>query len=182
MEEGIAPIAIGAIWVFFLLTWTIPSARKRQPHMVFASFVLASFLTLAVVAIWGMWDSKSPAWLKVAGWIVQLVGAVLLANSFHYLSTKGRPLDKGEPTIVVDSGVYRLTRHPMYLGMGTWALGIALVQFSTGAALIAAFCVVFSWLAAIKEDQYNLKRFGEPYAEYMRRVPLASLPGLRRRP
>jgi len=34
----------------------------------------------------------------------------------------------------------------------------------------------------VKEDSYNLRKFGEPYAEYMRHVPLLNvLRGLRRR-
>ena len=155
--------------------WTIPSARKRQPHMVFVSFALITFLTVAVLTIAGVWQPTSHTWLRVAGWLVQLLGVVLLADSFHYLSTKGRPLDEGEPTVVVDTGVYRVTRHPMYAGMGTWAAGMALCRPNPVSALIAGACVAFTLLAAVKEDDYNLRRFGEPYAEYMKRVRLLNV-------
>ena len=175
VDNPIAAIVIGAMCGFLLVFWTIPSARQRRPHMVFVSFALIAFLTLAVLTIASVWQPTSHTWLRVVGWIVQLLGVVLLTNSFHYLSTRGRPLDKGEPTSVVDTGVYRLTRHPMYAGMGIWAVGMALCRPNMGSSLIAGACVVFTLLAAVKEDDYNLKRFGESYAEYMRRVPLLNL-------
>ena len=181
MDNPIAAVAIGALCVFLLVSWTIPSARKRQAHMVFVSFALMAFLTHAVLALAGTWQPTERMWLQASGWVIQLLGVVLLANSLHYLSTRGRPLDRGEPTKVVDTGVYRLTRHPMYAGIGTWAVGIALCRPSPGSALVGAACVCFTLLAAVKEDQYNLRRFGKPYAEYMKRVPLVNLTGLRRK-
>ena len=173
MNHPVASIAIGATWAFFLIWWTIPSARRGHLHMVFVSFVLTTFLTLTILTIAGVWQPTPHTWLKVAGWVVQLLGIVLLAQSFHHLSSRGKPYDEHqEPTVIVDSGVYHLTRHPMYAGIGIWAVGIALGRPTPGSVLIAAACVAFTLLAAVKEDEHNLRRFGEPYADYMKRVPL----------
>lgn len=171
MDNPIAAIAIGAICGFLLMFWTIPSARAGRPHMVFVSFALATFLALAVLTIAGVWQPTSHLWLRMMGWVVQVLGVVLLVQAFRSLLRKGVPSeDDKEPTVVVDTSVYRLTRHPMYAGMGTWAVGMALCRPSPGGAVITGACVAFTLLAAVKEDDYNLKRFGQPYAEYMKRV------------
>jgi protein-S-isoprenylcysteine O-methyltransferase Ste14 len=176
MNHPVAAIAVGATWLFFLIRWTLPSARRGLPHMVLVSFILTTFLTLVILTIAGVWQPTSHIWLKVVGWAIQVLGIVLLAQSFRYLSSRGKPLDEHqEPTVIVDTGVYGLIRHPMYGGIGTWAVGIAIGRPTTGSILIAAACVAFALLAAAKEDEHNLRRFGKPYAEYMRRVPLMNL-------
>ena len=176
MENPIAAIVIGSICGFLLMFWTIPSARAGRPHMVFVSFALATFLALAVLTIAGVWQPTSLAWLNFVGWVFQLLGVLLFALSFQSLLTKGQSSKEDkEPTVIVDSSVYRLTRHPMYAGIGIWAMGMTLCRPNPVSAIIAGVCAAFTLLAAVKEDTYNLKRFGEPYARYMKRVPLANV-------
>ncbi len=103
-------------------------------------------------------------------------GALFVALAFHNLRARGRPTDAWEhTTVVIDSSVYGRIRHPMYAGTGIWATGIAMARPSAGSALLAAACVAMTLLAALAEDRYNLRKFGAPYAEYMRRVPLANV-------
>ena len=164
------------MWAFFLITWTIPSVRRGEPHEVLESFGLGGLMSLAVLVFGGMWHATSVPGLRIAGWIVQAGAAVLVVPSFYNLSKRGRPTDAWEKTtVLVDTSVYGHLRHPMYLGTGVWAVGIALGHPALGSALIAAACVVVTLLASVKEDNYNLRKFGAPYAEYMRRVPLVNV-------
>ena len=174
---------LAVMWAVFLIAWTIPSARKGEPHEVLESFGLGSLMSLVMLLFSGMWAVAPTLGLRIAGWLLQAAAAILVVPSFYNLRKRGRPTDAWEQTtVLVDAGVYGRVRHPMYLGTGLWAVGIALGHPTPSSALIAAACVVLTLLASVKEDSYNLRKFGEPSAEYMRRVPLVNVfRGLRRR-
>ena len=177
-----AAIALGAMWVFFLLTWTIPSFRRREPHEVLESFGLASFITLVILVYWGVWQTTSTQAGSITAVPLQIIALVLIVGSFHALKTRGKPTDSWEQTtVVVKGGVYRAARHPMYLGTALWAVGIAVSRFSVSTALLGGAVVVLTLLAGITEDRYNLRKFGQPYKEYMKQVPIVNLPGLGRK-
>ena len=72
---------------------------------------------------------------------------------------------------VAAGGIYERVRHPRYLGMILSWLGAALL---TGATRLLALVAVFlglAWLVMELEERELLKRLGEPYADYRRRVP-----------
>lgn len=78
-------------------------------------------------------------------------------------------------TVVVDHGVYAVVRHPQYLGYMMFAGGFALLWQHWGTLLLAAVAVLGFDRQAIGEEAYCLARFGEPYAQYCRRVPRYNL-------
>ena len=61
------------MWAFFLITWTIPSVRRGEPHEVLESFGLGGLMSLAVLVFGGMWHATSVPGLRIAGWIVQVL-------------------------------------------------------------------------------------------------------------
>ena len=169
-------IGLAVMWAFFLITWTIPSGRRGEPHEMLESFSLGSLLSLVALLSSGAWDAAPVTGLRIAGWLLQVAAALLVVPSFYNLRKRGRPTDAWEQTtVVVDASVYGRVRHPMYLGTGLWAVGLALGHPALGSVLIAAACVVLTLLASVKEDSYNLRKFGEPYAKYMKRVPLVNV-------
>ena len=178
----IAAIALGAMWVFFLISWTVPSFRRHEPHEVLESLGLASFITLVILVYWGVWQTTGTQAGAIAAIPLQILALVLIVGSFHALKTKGKPTDAWEQTtIIVKGGVYRAARHPMYLGTALWAVGIAVSRFGLNTALLGTAVVVLTFLASVTEDRYNLRKFGQPYEEYMKRVPLLNLPWLGRK-
>lgn len=74
------------------------------------------------------------------------------------------------PDRIVDTGPYRFTRNPMYLGHLVFFAGIALTLGSwIAAAVLAAHAFWFD--RRVREDEERLEaRFGPAYAEYRRRV------------
>ena len=76
-----------------------------------------------------------------------------------------------EPTLLVTSGPFRISRNPIYLGMASILLGVA-VLFGTLVTL--AFPVIFVTLIEFfiipGEERMMEKIFGEPYREYKKSV------------
>jgi protein-S-isoprenylcysteine O-methyltransferase Ste14 len=74
--------------------------------------------------------------------------------------------------LVVESGPYRFTRNPMYVGLIALCLSVALL---CGAPLNAWTAAAYAiWLHrryVLPEEQFLMRERGEEYAAYARRVP-----------
>lgn len=100
------------------------------------------------------------AWLAVAGVI-----------EFRRASTTVNPMAPSDSSTVVDTGVYRYTRNPMYLGfllvLFAWAAWLAAPWALLGPVVFVAWMTRFQILP---EERALLERFGDDYRAYCRRV------------
>ncbi|HSM14911.1 MAG TPA: isoprenylcysteine carboxylmethyltransferase family protein [Thermoanaerobaculia bacterium] len=71
----------------------------------------------------------------------------------------------------VESGPYRFTRNPMYLGMTLSLAGVGLA-LNRGWILLAAplAAAILDRYAIAREERYLERRFGDAYRDYKRRV------------
>ena len=101
-----------------------------------------------------------------------LVGLALVAIGAYMGWGSHELIFGGEgPPVLVDTGVYGLCRHPMYLGVVSLLLGLSVATFSVAAlALSAVFFVLYDRFASYEEERL-IELFGEEYREYRRRVP-----------
>jgi protein-S-isoprenylcysteine O-methyltransferase Ste14 len=76
-----------------------------------------------------------------------------------------------DSTVLVTDGPYRITRHPMYLGMLLIAIGTALVAGSTTPILVA-FGLWWSLTTRfiVPEEAAMRRQFGSGYERYERQV------------
>jgi len=112
--------------------------------------------------------------LRGTGVFVLLLGGVFIFTPFYLLSKHGG--GKADRTYmqagkVVDQGLYAITRHPQYLGYMFLGCGFALLSQHRAAVLLAIVGNLLFYLQAVLEERYCLTQFGEPYAQYLRRVP-----------
>jgi protein-S-isoprenylcysteine O-methyltransferase Ste14 len=76
----------------------------------------------------------------------------------------------GQPQLI-DSGVYSLVRHPMYLGILLFCLGFLLVIPSIiSLAVWIAFFLFYDKMATYEENDL-IRIFGPAYTTYQKRVP-----------
>lgn len=121
---------------------------------------------------WLEWASiPIPAALRWVGAVGYAVTAAWLAWMFVSL---GRNITDTVVTrrdaTFVDWGPYRFVRNPMYVGL--LGLGIFFGVTMQNWSLPACTMLVFALLAkrTVTEERFLLARFGEQYAEYMKRV------------
>lgn len=73
--------------------------------------------------------------------------------------------------LVVDSGIYALTRNPMYLGMSVFYAGGVLILHSLGALVQFPIVLVVLHVHVIAREERHLReRFPDEYAAYCARV------------
>jgi protein-S-isoprenylcysteine O-methyltransferase Ste14 len=102
------------------------------------------------------------------------LGIVVLAVSC-YLATMGLYIvfvEKREKPHVIRKSVFSIVRHPIYLSEILLYLGLLMMSISLAATLVLAIGILFLHYISRFEERLLLIRFGEEYAQYMRKVPM----------
>ena len=71
----------------------------------------------------------------------------------------------------VTRGIYRFTRHPIYLSGFLMYLGIGIACASWIVILCALLWIVFFIIVVPAEEGFLLNKYGDAYQEYMNRTP-----------
>lgn len=105
--------------------------------------------------------------LAILGAAICLLGIL----AFRRAGTTVNPIDPGAASALVETGIYRWTRNPMYLGMAALLAGWAiLLAHPAGLAAPAAFILYIDRFQIRPEERMLSERFGGAYAAYRARV------------
>ncbi|HCC70320.1 MAG TPA: hypothetical protein DEQ09_04100 [Bacteroidales bacterium] len=122
----------------------------------------------------GAWNRLDFLWLQIIGLALYLPSGYLVITSIVALRHRGK--SKGanftESTRLIKEGLYGRIRQPMSLGLAIWSIAFILVFRSIPATVLCIISFFSFWLAARKESEYNIKKFGKEYEEYMKKVPM----------
>jgi protein-S-isoprenylcysteine O-methyltransferase Ste14 len=145
---------------------------QPKPPKLFAW--LASVVTVSLIIVTQFLPRGGDPYLRGTGVLVLLLAAVFIFAPFYLLAKYGEIKDGQahmQVRIVVDRGLYAITRHPQYLGYILFACGFALLSQHWVAVVLAAVGATFLYLQAVREERHCLAQLGEPYEQYLRRVP-----------
>jgi len=121
-------------------------------------------------------------WLSV-GWILFALGAAIYFRCLaDFVISGGTPaifftrpigaLIGEEPPRVVEKGLYRYSRNPMYVGVITAIAGQAIVYRSRNITVYAAIAALtFHCIVVFLEEPHLARVRGPAYDDYRRRVP-----------
>lgn len=97
--------------------------------------------------------------------------SLCLASLLMWLSHEMLFHEVRDPAAVLDTGVFALVRHPMYLGALLIYVGFIFATFSLiSLAVWVGFFFVYDRMASYEEKDL-IRMFGEAYLDYQRRVP-----------
>lgn len=103
------------------------------------------------------------SWQFYVGLIIYIIGLILCAVSvmnFAVDSTEGANYN----------GLYRFSRNPMYVSYLVYFVGCALLtQSLVLCGIILIFQIVSHWII-LSEERWCIKKFGEEYIQYMKKV------------
>jgi protein-S-isoprenylcysteine O-methyltransferase Ste14 len=111
--------------------------------------------------------------LPVAVILALVGGAIALGGviSFRRAQTTVNPLKPETSTALVSTGIYRITRNPMYLGMLAVLLAWAAYLSSAWALLgPVAFALYITRFQIIPEERALRSSFGTKFVEYTQRT------------
>jgi protein-S-isoprenylcysteine O-methyltransferase Ste14 len=146
------------------------SGVRVLPPLIYAGLFIVGYAVHRAAPV-RLWGDPPPlvrlvAWGLVAGGVLLAAGAVLL---FHRAGTTPNPTRP--TTALVIHGPYRLTRNPMYVGLGLCYLGATLLVDSIWPlALFPALIVLVQRWVISHEEAYLERKFGAEYRAYQARV------------
>lgn len=165
---------------WFKRAWTrlVPTAAERSTYVLFSSLALLLLFWKWEPMGRVIWNVESSAGqlllyaFYAAGWLIVLL-ATFLINHFDlfglrqvWLHLRGIPYT---PLEFHTPALYRMVRHPLYLG---WLLVFWSAPLMTLAHLVFAIATTAYILVAIQFEERDLIRSHAEYAEYRRRVPM----------
>jgi protein-S-isoprenylcysteine O-methyltransferase Ste14 len=116
-------------------------------------------------------------WMRFETWCgvaLLLVGTSIYAHCAWYFGSRGRgtPAPVAPPRELVVSGLYRVVRNPMYVGVLLALIGDALTYRSSSVAIYAAsMTAVFHGFVVGYEEPKLRRVFGPSFASYCESVP-----------
>jgi protein-S-isoprenylcysteine O-methyltransferase Ste14 len=143
-------------------------------------FLLLTAVITVVGAIGLALYLLSPPWwtwtrLPVGDW-VQGLGILVSVPPLFYLVWVHRHLDTQwsialelrEGHKLITTGPYRRIRHPMYLGIFVYTIGLVLVSSDLLVAVFFLFTIWVNYRRIPEEEQMMIDEFGDEYREYMK--------------
>ena len=147
-----------------------PPAVKFPPPLVYIGFIFTGFLVDRYLAVPTMDFAVLIA--RLAGISVAVLGlAVILSGIMQFRKQDENPEPWTGTDNMVLTGIYSVTRNPMYLGMTFFAIGIG-ITFGSYSVIILAFvaALIIDRGVITKEEAYLEARFGEAYRDYKNKV------------
>jgi len=73
---------------------------------------------------------------------------------------------------IIEKGVFKIVRHPIYLGSILLYLGLTILTCSIVSAILWIIIIIFYYYISKYEEKLLLKEFGTDYKYYMEKVPM----------
>jgi len=165
-------------WMFFHmvpLTWpifrydikamykkSVASPHYNKTEKIISNLGMALWIILFIYSVFLPLPLGTP--LLYAGIALFVVG--LIITEIAMIPWVKTAID--EP---ITAGLYRYSRHPVYIGVFVQHIGIGIASASGLFLLLAVVQVVLSALTAPAEERFCCEKYGDTYREYMNRTP-----------
>ena len=169
--------------VFFILSIPLviisrKSVVKPGSHGFYRFLAWEGILWLLVQNI-RYWFTDPLSFHQILSWIFLFFSIYLVIVAVYHLKKYGKShtgrqdpalLDFEKTTSLVDSGIYRYIRHPMYSSLLFLTWGIFLKHPGPGLFTISLFTSLFLLETALTDEKECIAYFGDAYKDYMKRT------------
>ena len=174
-------IGVWNAWIFMIWPWVAmlvvrlvgldvyrrasgqPSEMKTSRRYRVVSYVSIVIETMAVAYSIFLPLQLGTIWFY-AGLAIFLTGLVVLAAATVNFATT--PMD-----VPITRGIYHYSRHPLYLASLLIYLSVGIASASWVFLLVFFVQSVSIRIAAVGEERFCLKKYGEAYREYIDKTP-----------
>jgi protein-S-isoprenylcysteine O-methyltransferase Ste14 len=167
------------VWIVFLLYWQIKAANTKTTKRLepAASRILRALVFLIVIVLlsttriplpwlylqlWpvGLW----PFWLGAAVTVAGLLFAVWARE--HLGRNWSRSVTIKQDHELITTGPYAWVRHPIYTGILTGFLGMAIAISQVRGFIVFVLISLVFWAKLRMEEEWMRSQFGETYTAY----------------
>jgi protein-S-isoprenylcysteine O-methyltransferase Ste14 len=167
------------VWIAFFVYWQIKAANTKTTQRLepAASRILRVFIFLIAIILLSTTRIPLP-WLYLQLWPVGLwpfwLGAVVILAGLlfavwareHLGRNWSRSVTIKQGHELITTGPYTVARHPIYTGVLTGFLGIAIALSQVRRFIVFVLFFLAFWIKLRMEEQWMRSQFGETYATY----------------
>ncbi|MFW9788246.1 MAG: isoprenylcysteine carboxylmethyltransferase family protein [Candidatus Thorarchaeota archaeon] len=108
-------------------------------------------------------------WLQWLGIFISIPPIFFIMWVHRHLDTQWSiALELQEDHKLITTGPYKRIRHPMYLGIFIYTIGLILISSDILVAIFLGFSIWVNYRRIPEEEQMMIDAFGDEYREYMR--------------
>jgi len=167
------------VWIVFVLYWQIKAADTKATQRLepAASRILRVLIFLIAISLLSIpriplpwlyvqfWpQGYLPFWLGAALAVAGLLFAVWAREHLGRNWSRSVTIKQGHELIT--TGPYAVVRHPIYTGILTGFLGMAIAISQVRGFIVFALIFLVFWFKFRMEEQWMRSQFGETYATY----------------
>ncbi len=159
-----------------ILSWRTLFSMKSHGLYRFLAWECMAWL---VAANYRFWFNDPASLNQLFSWICLLLSIYMVIAGVILLKRSGKPENKRtekelyqfeRTTQLVETGIYKYIRHPLYSSLLFLSWGIFLKNISAETGIIAVLSSVFLYFTALSDEKECTAFFGEKYTEYMKRT------------
>jgi protein-S-isoprenylcysteine O-methyltransferase Ste14 len=111
-----------------------------------------------------------PHWMSWFGACMLCIGTAILLLSFYALGSSLRYGLPEKDTRLITSGLYRFSRHPLYLGVFLIILSCIIFFPNILNIFMGLYCIAVHFLIISSEEKFLAERFGNEWEVYKNKV------------
>ena len=151
--------------------------RPTRKRAIFYSFLAILFVG-QVVFCFLFYNRAGLDVLLYIGWAIlasSVALGVLPRVTFHMKGKAPEGKSFNNTTVLVDSGIYAIVRHPMYLSFILLIASLILISQHWLSLAFGIPIVIYFYLRMGQEEPSYIEKFGDDYRRYMEKVPRMNL-------
>ena len=122
------------------------------------------------------WSVK-PIWLIIAGYVLLGIGWVITYKTFQTNRWAGRTIQVQKDQKVINTGLYGVVRHPLYLGGWVISIGTPLALGSYWGLIASLSWLIMLTMRLLNEEKMLIRDLPD-YEAYCRKVKHRLIPGI----
>jgi len=146
---------------------------KTNVKMTVYGVLMTVFTVGQIISAFLLYNSEANYHVINFGWGVLLLSAIFGWLPILTFRQKGQVQGRSyvHTTVLVDSGIYRIVRHPQYLAGVLMSIALPLISQHWLVAVLGVLAAIICYLNTFTEEQGCIDKFGEDYITYMNKVP-----------
>lgn len=149
--------------------------RKEQRKIIQVSYIVFLLAYLLPGFDIRLGWSNMPAWISIAAAEVMFLSYLLVFRTMQINSFLSRVIEVAENQRVIDTDVYGIVRHPMYVGMVVLYV-ISPIVLGSWWAIIPALVIIPVIIFRILDEEKALEQELPGYVEYKQKVKYRLIP------
>jgi protein-S-isoprenylcysteine O-methyltransferase Ste14 len=176
----ISQISVFVIASIFFVFISRKSFRNPAHHGFYRFFAFEYVLVLVIINL-PFWFMNPVSLLQIISWFILLLSLIIVLMGFYSLKRRGKHRTRTEGSAnynfentinLVDTGIYKFIRHPMYASLIFLALGTLLKNITVIGGVLTVLVLIFIIVTAKIEERENITFFGSAYKDYMSKTKM----------